>query len=89
MLPVKFESPPYTAVTCFVPAASVDVEKVAVPPLNVPVPSVVLPCLNVTVSPLGGAPMLEVTFAVKVTACPYLDGFGDEVSMVVVAARTN
>src|SRR5208283_5782859 len=81
LLAAKFESPPYTAVTDVVPTLSVEVTNVAVPSLNVPVPKTVLPFMNETVSPSGGA---GVTTAVKVTASPYVDGFGAEVSVVVV-----
>ena len=66
------------------PAFRDDVVKVAVPPLSVPVPSKVFPWLKDTVSPSGGAPALDVTVAVKVTASPKVDGFGDEVSPVLV-----
>jgi hypothetical protein len=52
-----------------VPTGSAEVVKLAVPLLNVPVPSVVVPFTSVTVSPFGGTPALELTFAVKVTAC--------------------
>ena len=68
LLPAKFESPLYTALTVVVPTLSVDIENVADPPLNVPFPSTVVPFLNVTVSPSGGAPILELTCAVKTTA---------------------
>ena len=64
----NFESPPYTAATAVVPTLSAEVMKLADPALNVPVPSTVVPFLNVTVSPSGGAPILELTFAVKTTA---------------------
>src|SRR5271157_1387248 len=70
VLPANFESPPYTASIALVPTGNAEVVKLAEPPLNVPVPSTVVPFINVTVSPLGGAPALEVTAAVKVTACP-------------------
>jgi hypothetical protein len=53
-----------------VPTLSAEVAKLAEPPLNVPVPSTAVPFFNVTVSPSGGAPMVDVTVAVKVTACP-------------------
>ena len=69
-----------------VPTGNVEVVKVAMPPLKAPVPSTVVPSLNVTVSPSGGEPSLEVTTAVKVTACPYVDGFGQDESEVAVAA---
>jgi hypothetical protein len=68
----------------FEPDGSVDVPKVAVPPLSGAVPNTVVPFLNVTV-PVG-VPLLELTVAVNVTACPTLDGFCDEVSVVVVTA---
>src|SRR5208283_59333 len=71
VLAAKFESPGYFAVILSVPpVASVEIVKVAVPPANVPVPNTLVPCRNVTVSPLGGAPAFELTFAVKVTGCP-------------------
>jgi hypothetical protein len=71
VLPGKFESPPYTALTAFVPAGNVEVIKLAEPPVSAPVPSTVVPFTNEMVSPSGGgAPALEVTVAVKVTACP-------------------
>jgi hypothetical protein len=37
-------------------------------------------------SPFGGVPALEVTVAVKVTACPIDEGFSDEISVVAVDA---
>jgi hypothetical protein len=63
------------------------VVNVAVPPLRVAVPSAVLPSRKVTV-PVGvpdpGATALAV--AVKVTACPTVEGLGEELTAVVVAA---
>ena len=47
----------------------------------IPFPVPFYPFMNETVSPLGGA---GVTTAVKVTACSIRDGFGEEVSTVVV-----
>jgi len=70
-----------------VPTGSVEVVRVASPALNVPVPRTVVPSMNVTVSPLVGSPALEVTFAVNITDCPALDGFSEEVSVVVVGVR--
>ena len=69
------------------PAPSEEVVKVAcLEALSVPVPSVVAPSLKVTV-PVGVPdPLVGVTVAVKVTACPTVLGFGDEDSAVVVAA---
>jgi hypothetical protein len=42
--------------------------------------------MNETVSPSGGAPITELTVAVKVTGCPWVDGLGEDVSVVLVAA---
>jgi hypothetical protein len=64
------ESPPYVALTLSVPPVKLEVINVADPPLNGEVPSVVVPCKNVIVSPSGGAPLFEVTVAVKVTDWP-------------------
>jgi predicted small secreted protein len=47
-----------------------------------------VPFTKETVSPSGGAPALEVTAAVKVTACPYMDGFGEDESAVVVVGSS-
>ena len=71
VLAAKAESPGYFAVILSVPPAdSVEIVRLAKPPANVPVPNTLVPCRNVTISPLGGAPALELTFAVRVTACP-------------------
>ncbi len=86
VLAPKFESPAYTALMEMVPTGSVDVTKVAVPPLSDPVPSTVLAFMNETASPSGGAPRADVTVAEKVTASPYVDGFGEDESVVAVAA---
>src|SRR2546425_1198267 len=56
----------------------------ALPLTSVAVPSTVAPSRNVTV-PVG-TPAAEVTVAVRVTACPVVEGFGVEVKVVVVAA---
>jgi hypothetical protein len=66
------------------PTGSVDVVNVATPVLSVAVPNVVAPFLNVTV-PVGTPPE-EVTVAVKVTASPEDDGFGEELSDSAVRA---
>jgi hypothetical protein len=66
VLPPKFESPPYAALTEVVPALRVEVVKLAVPLLNGPGPSTVFPFMNETVFPSGGA---GATTAVNVTAC--------------------
>jgi len=54
----------------------------AVPLFSVAVPIAVDPILNVTV-PVG-VPLLDVTVAENVTACPTTDGFNDEEIVVVV-----
>ena len=55
---------------------------VATPPvLTAAVPSVVVPFRKIT-DPVGDGPVL-VTWAVKVTACPGLEGFGVELIAVV------
>jgi hypothetical protein len=69
-----------------VPTASVLVLRVATPVLfNVPVPILLEPSLKVTV-PVGVDPEWATTFAVKVTAVPCVEGFSDEVRVVVVVA---
>jgi hypothetical protein len=57
----------------------------ALPPCKVAVPTVVVPAVNVTV-PVVETPVSVVTEAVKVTDWPCLEGFRDEVSVVVEAA---
>ena len=87
MLPVKFVSPPYTAVMECGPGAREEAANVATPALSAPVPSVVAPSLNVTVPvavPLPGD--TAATVAVNVTDCPNTDGFEDDVTAVVVLA---
>jgi hypothetical protein len=82
VLPSKIMSPPYTALIWGESPANIEVVNVAEPPFNDPVPSTVFPTwTKATFSPSGGA---GVTTAVKVTACPRVDGFGEELSMVVV-----
>jgi hypothetical protein len=76
--------PPKTAVIFFVPFFENDVEKFACPdPFTAALPSVLLPSLNVTV-PVGIAPVNELTTAMNVTVWLTVDGFGVEVSVVVV-----
>ena len=58
--------------------------RVATPELlRVATPICVLPCTKVTV-PVAMGPEAEVTFAVKVTDLPNVEGFGEVVTMVVV-----
>jgi len=66
----------------WVPAVKLEVANVAVPPLTFAVPSVAAPSRKVTV-PV--APAGE-TVAVKVTACPKVDGLRLEATPVVVFA---
>jgi hypothetical protein len=68
------------------PASIEDVVKDATPRLSGATPRTADPLLKVTISPLGGVPAVELTVAVKVTACPTSEGFSEEVSVVVVAA---
>src|ERR1700680_876630 len=67
----------------WIPLASVDVLKVALPAERAPVPMIVVPSLNVTV-PVG-VPEVALTVAVKVTGWPKVDGFNEEARVVVVA----
>jgi hypothetical protein len=67
VLPLKLLSPPYPAVMLWVPAVSVEVEKVATPfPPRAELPSGVVPSTNVTV-PEGTPAVPGATAAVKVT----------------------
>jgi len=89
-LPVKFVSPPYTAVMlCGLPVTDSDeVANVATPDaLGAPVPKVVAPSLKITV-PEGVPPpgATGLTAAVNVTDCPNSDGLMEELRVVVVAA---
>ena len=71
----------------WLPTERAAVENVATPePLRVPVPRVAAPSLKVTV-PVG-VPPVPVTVAVKLTDCPYTDGFDEEVSVVVLGLTT-
>ena len=65
-----------------VPAVRLDVWNVAAPELSVPVPSFVVPSRKVTV-PVGEPP-LEAIVPVKVTACPVVAGFSEEVRVALV-----
>ena len=80
VLLLSFASPPYEAVIECVPPVSVEMLKVAFPLPIVPVPSVVLPSRNVTV-PVA---VEGETVAVNVTAEPYVDGFNDDATVMVV-----
>jgi hypothetical protein len=78
VLVVKFVSPEYTAVTTCVPAVSVAVlPELAVPALNVTGEPKLLPSIVNCTVPVGvPAPGAAAdTVAVKLTDCPYADGF--------------
>lgn len=78
-------SPWYAAVIEWEPTASAEVDSVAWPALSVAVPIVVVPSRNATV-PVGVP--TPVTVAVKVTDCPAVEGFGKELTVVVVGWPT-
>ncbi len=63
---------------------NVDVVNVAMLPLSVPDPILVAPSKNVTV-PVG-VPDVVAIVAVKVTLWPNVEGFKDDVTVVVVVA---
>ena len=67
-------------------AVKEDVVSEAVPALSEAVPITDEPFLKVMVSPLGGAPEVELTVAVKVTTWPTTEGLSEETSVVVVEA---
>jgi hypothetical protein len=64
------------------PTASVEVVNVALPSLSSTLPSTVFPAVKVT-GPAGVA-VGELIFAVKVTASPWVDGFGDAVMVAAL-----
>ena len=72
----------YSAVIECEPTASLDVVSVATPPLSVTDFISFVPSLNSTL-PVGVGPA-DVTVAVKVTVWPSCEGFGLELSSVVV-----
>jgi len=88
VLPLKLASPLYCAVIEKLPAWVNVALNVAVPAADSGlVPIVIVPFRNVTVPvgvPAPGA--TTVTVAVKLTLCPTADGFGDEVTLVLVLA---
>jgi hypothetical protein len=66
------------------PVVSDDVITLALPPLRVVVPNTMAPDLNVT-EPVGVPDVDEVTAAVNVTAVPDVEGFCEDVNVVLVA----
>jgi hypothetical protein len=88
LLGAESKPPTKFATTLCVPAASVEITSVAwcVVALTPTLPNVVIPSMNVT-GAVGLPPYAGVTVAVNVTACPPLEGFGVDASVVVVEAR--
>jgi len=81
-------SPPYRAVIECVPTERFEVDNVATQlALSADEPRVLLPSRSVTV-PVG-VPVPEdgLTVAVNVTCCPRTEGFGEDVSEVVVLIK--
>ncbi len=74
-------SPPYFAVIEWLPTASEEVVRVAVPAASVPAP-ICMPLSKKVTVPVGENP---VPVAVNVTDCPKPDGFFDDDSAAVVA----
>jgi len=70
-----------------VPTGRLEVVKTATPPFSPTVPREAVPFLKVTV-PAGVMPALALTVAVNFTAAPKVEGFSDEVRVVVVAGGT-
>ena len=58
----------------------------ATPPLSVPDPIALAPSVKVTL-PVGVPEPVGVTVAVRVIGWPYVDGLGDEATVVVVAVE--
>lgn len=73
-------SPLYCAVSEWLPTASEEIVKLAVPAASVPVP-ICVPLSNKLTDPVGESP---VTFTANCTGCPKLDGFCDDDIVVVV-----
>jgi len=67
-----------------VPVGRVVVVKVTFPPASVPAPNTVVPSVKVTV-PVGVV-VGDATMAVSFTDCPDVEGFREDVRVVVVTA---
>ena len=76
--------PAKDAVTRSEPAGNVETVRLATPPLIVAEPSVVPFELKVTV-PVGRLPLLA-SVAVNVTLWPFVDGLGEDFSVMVIVA---
>src|SRR5439155_13773673 len=85
VLPVKLVFPTYTAVIECAPPESLAMVKAAWPLRSVLASRLVLPSLNITM-PVGAiVPEDGVIVAVNVTACPYVEGFSEDVTLAFVA----
>jgi hypothetical protein len=82
VLVASLASPAYTAVIECPATERVEVASVATPPLSVPLPMAVVPSTKETLPEA----VVGVTWAVKVTFVPKVDGFAEEVRVVVVVA---
>ena len=69
----------------FAPCGNELVEMLALPPAKLTVPRVTLPAVNVT-DPFAKKPVLVLTDALNFTGLPLLEGFVDDVSVVVEEA---
>ena len=78
------ESPKYVAVTSAEPTGSDEMASFASPPLSWAFPNTVFPAVKVT-GPVAITVGDEI-LAVKVSAWPCVDGFGDDVSVAVLVA---
>jgi hypothetical protein len=89
VLAAKFASPLYCTVMECAPAVRLAVVSVALPaaPIVTGAPICVAPSKNVAVPVIVPA-VAEVTVAVNITLAPTVDGFRDDVTVVVVAGRT-
>jgi hypothetical protein len=85
VLPENDAFPSYTAVMECVPTPRAVVVNVATSSVSVALPSVAFLFLNLTV-PLGVPLNSGATVAVKVTDCPKVEGFSDEVNVTVLVA---
>ena len=79
-----FELPANVAVTVVDPSGNDEIESEALPWTICAVPNTIFPAVKVT-GPVGFT-VGDVTFAVKVTACPNAEGFGDDVRVVALVA---
>jgi hypothetical protein len=84
VLPRKLAEPRYAAVIECVPPASKETEMEALPFESVELPSVVEVEVSVKIAVPVGVPDFELTAALNVTACPKIDGFSEEVRVVLV-----